>query len=128
MENIQNIISDISKEDRVEFLIDFLISELESDKITYYNIIKAINNIGGIIQNYDISSDLMSALSADCMNKMNILHKSVETSMELLDIIGEKFANTSNANIKGKISDLYKVNSEIYDLCNKCKNGMIFLT
>lgn len=126
MDNINYIIENINEEDRVEFLIDFLISELEGDKFTYFNIIKAINKIKSIGNNYDINSDLMSALITDCSNKMNTLYRSVENSMEILDLISEKFKHSPNINITEKISDLYKVNAEIYDICNRCKNSMNF--
>lgn len=125
MDNIDAFIGEINSEDKVEFTLDFLIAEVESDKLVYKEISNAIHKIKSFIQDGKIQkTDLLCALYSDCSNKMNLLYSNIQKTMEISDLVAEKYADLDNIRVQSKIRELYSLNAEILKLCLKCKAEM----
>jgi hypothetical protein len=126
--DIQNFLENIEspqKEDKEEFILDFLIVEIESDKVAYNQIMDSISVIKTIIQNDETikSKEIFISLIKECQFKVRRLVKNIEYTMEINDLLLDKYADLSDCNqFKNKIIELYNISSDNYKLCKNLEN------
>lgn len=123
--NIEEFLGDLSVPEgfqKEEFFLDFLITEIESDKLAYINIINAIDNISELVTN-DPSlkqKEIYQSLLAESQKNMKILLKNVALTMTLNDSIITRYSELDDSSrVKQKSIELYNISSQTYKLCQK---------
>lgn len=124
--HLEDIIKNISDEDRFEHTVDALIVETESDKHYYQEIMLACRNLTAILQKAPSDKafvELVSVLRESAIHKMTELRENVECSLELNDILTHS-KYCSNPVINQKVFTLFDLNCKMYDLCLACEDKL----